>query len=509
MSVELATVFSRALLGVHSPQVTIEVHLSRGLPSLSIVGLPETAVKESKDRVRSAILNNHFEFPLNRITINLAPADLPKEGGRYDLPIALGILAASNQINSQEIADYEFIGELALTGKLRSIPGILPTAKTVKDANRKLILPMENADEAALIEGLTVLPAKHLSAVCAHFNGTKELEPYKLELNGIQTFSQSADLSDVRAQHQAKRALEIAAAGNHNLLMLGPPGTGKTMLAERLPGILPAMSDEEALETAAIMSISNKKFDAATFYQRPFRAPHHTASAVALVGGGSNPRPGEISLAHHGVLFLDEFPEFDRKVLEVLREPLESGHIIISRAAHQTEFPASFQLVAAMNPCPCGYLGDSSGRCHCGSDQIRRYRSKISGPLLDRIDMHIEIPNTPKEILRENKSVATESSKDVRKRVEQAYSLQLRRSGKPNSKLTNKEIEREAKLTDKQLDLLERAISQLQLSTRAVHRIIKVARTISDLEQSKSVETEHLTEAINYRRLERTQDAQF
>ncbi len=500
---DVAIVYSRALAGINSPQVTIEVHLSRGLPGLSIVGLPETAVKESKDRVRSALLNNHFDFPLRRIIINLAPADLPKEGGRYDLPIAIGILAASGQIPIAPLEQYEFVGELALTGELRSVHGCLPMAKSTRLASRKLILPQANAEEASLIADLCIYPASHLLQVCNHLSGKTPVPAYQTGHTIMTRYY--PDLSEVRAQHQAKRAIEIAAAGGHNLLMIGPPGTGKTMLAERLPGLLPPMNETQSLETAAIYSISHQGFSVQSWGQRPFRSPHHTSSAVALVGGGSHPRPGEISLAHNGVLFLDELPEYDRKVLEVMREPLESGKITISRAAQQAEFPARFQLIAAMNPCPCGYLGDPGGRCQCSPGQTRRYRSKLSGPLLDRIDMHIEVPNMTHHILSGSKSVLSESSAEVSMRVLHAHERQIQRAGKPNYLLSNREVEQFCPMNKGQYQILEKIITKYNLSARALHRILKVARTIADLEQSAEILTPHLHEAINYRRLDRLQ----
>ena len=502
----LSVLYSRARSGINAPLVTVEVHLSNGLPSLSIVGLAETAVKESKDRVRGALLNSQFEFPARRITINLAPADLPKEGGRFDLAIALGILAASGQIPANVLDHYEVIGELALSGELRPIKGVLPAALAASRAERSLILPWGNANEAALIEHLRVLPARHLLDVCRHLiqgNGIEPWEQVPLHNNrdGV------PDLAEVKGQPHAKRALEIAAAGRHNLLMSGPPGCGKSMLASRLPGILPSMNVEEALESASIFSISTKGFHPKQWRQRPFRSPHHSASAAALVGGGSNPRPGEISLAHMGILFLDELPEFDRKVLEVLREPLETGQITISRAARQEDFPARFQLIAAMNPCPCGFLGDTGPKqCRCTEEQVARYRNKISGPLMDRIDMHIEVPRLPPSIWNngsDNNADSGESSATVRARVERAWQLQHLRSGCANALLQGKALEQHCALKETSQQLLQRAIEQLGLSARAYHRILRLARTIADLEHSEIIGSNHITEAIGYRRFDR------
>lgn len=495
----LAIVHSRACVGVEAPEVTVEVHISNGLPGFTLVGLPETTVKEAKDRVRSAIVNANFEFPSRRITVNLAPADLPKEGGRFDLPIALGVLVASGQVPATIVDKHEFVGELALSGLLRPVKGALPAALAAKKVKRSLVVPHDNGGQVTLVGRDVHFSAETLLEVCRHLCGQGKLGLNDTVVPATESENQRC-MQDIIGQQQGKRALEIAASGHHNLLFLGPPGTGKTMLASRLSDLLPDMDEQEALEAAAVTSLTQQPLHEGNWLKRPFRSPHHSSSMAALVGGGTVPRPGEISLAHNGVLFLDEMPEFERRVLDALREPLESGEIVISRANGKTRFPARFQLIGALNPSPTGHHEGELSRSN--PQQVLRYLNRLSGPLLDRFDMSIEIPALPKGTLSQGGDRG-ETTETIRKRVQTARQIMVTRQGKVNALLSNRELDHFCKLQKSDAQFLEQALHQLGLSVRAYHRIIKVARTIADISGNKEIERPHIGEALGYRSMDR------
>lgn len=497
----LSIVHSRAEVGIQAPPVRVEVHVAGGLPGLTIVGLPNSGVREAKDRVRAAIQTSGYKLPPRRITVNLAPADLPKDGARFDLAIALGILQASGQLQA-ELTPYEFIGELSLSGALRPVCGVLSATLAARQAGRAIVVPQDSAAEAALTRHPAAWKAEHLLQVCQALSGETNWQPAQTSHhNSAEPSSATADFAEVRGQPRAKRALEIAASGHHNVLMLGPPGSGKSMLAQRFPGICPALTEQQAIELASVQSALSAGFDPAQWRRVPFRSPHHSCSAAALVGGGSHPKPGEISLAHHGTLFLDELPEFNRHVLEVLREPLETGQIHLSRARQRVTYPARFQLIAAMNPCPCGYLGDSNARCHCSAEQVQRYRQRISGPLLDRMDLQLSVPRLPGADMLKPDHQGAETSAVIRQRVEAARQRQYARRGKCNSQLSATELAEDCRLDNTTQALLSQAAERLQLSGRGLHRVLKVARSIADLGGHDDISSAHVAEALQYRQI--------
>ncbi len=496
----LAFTKTRSTVGILAHSVSVEVHLSNGMPSFTMVGLAETAVKESKDRVRSAIINSQFEFPCKRITVNLGPADLPKTGSGFDLPIAIGILAASGQIPGMQLSHHEFIGELALSGELRGVSAIIPTVLAAHKEEHILVIPQANASEASLAGHSGILTASCLREVCAYLHNENSLSPLP-ERPESQLNSEEIDWSDIKGQPHAKKAMEIAASGGHSILLSGAPGSGKTMLAKRFGTLLPELSETQALECAAINSIRGKSPDFSRWKTPPFRAPHHTASQMSLVGGGNPPKPGEISLAHHGVLFLDELPEFNRMVLETLREPLESGNICISRAAAQIEFPAQFQLIAAMNPCPCGQWGNTQANCICTPDRINRYLAKLSAPFLDRIDMHITVHALPQEELVKPNSNPPNQSHSIREKVIRTREIQFTRQNCINAHLSAKACETHCGFSEVELKYLNEAMTRLKLSARAYHRLLKVARTIADMERHSVVMVNHIQQALSFRQM--------